>query len=451
MTTLEREPGAFRARARRSLADERAQAAIDTATARLRSARIRSWEERAEIEELRERGRVARSSAIRDLPRHLDDFERALTARGGHVHRAADAAAAREVIVDICRAANAHIVAKAKSMATEEIELNGALTAAGMRVVETDLGEYILQLAGEHPVHIVAPAIEKTAVDVAVLLSAVDGVHVEPELEALTMKARMQLRNVFETADVGITGVNFAIAETGSICLSTNEGNGRLVSTLPRVHIALLGMERVVATTRDYATCLQLLGRSGTGQRLTTYSTVLTGPRREGEVDGPEELHVVVLDNGRSRIRGTRYEEMLNCIRCGACLNVCPVYRKSGGGAYGPVYSGPMGAVLVPLLARAPDLPHASSLCGACTDACPVKIPLHELLIELRRDLVSSGTARWRERIAFALWSIAWSTVSGYRVSTALARATQSLAPLVARSWARGRTLPLLQRRYRDR
>jgi L-lactate dehydrogenase complex protein LldF len=451
VTKLERPPGSFRAQARLALADSHTQAALDVATARLRENRIRAWEERDDIEDLRERGREARSRAIRDLPHYLDEFERACIARGGRVHRAADDAEARAAIVQICRAAGARLVAKSKSMVTEEIHLNEALEAEGMRVVETDLGEYILQLAGEHPVHIVAPAIEKTAQDVADLLAAVDGEPVEPDLEALTLKARKQLREVFRTADVGITGANFAIAETGSICLSTNEGNGRLVSALPRVHIAVLGMERLLATMQDYAVCLQLLGRSATGQRITTYSTVLTGPRRDGEEDGPEEFHVVIVDNGRGRIRGTRYEEMLNCIRCGACLNVCPVYRKSGGGAYGPVYSGPMGAVLVPLLARAPDLPHASSLCGACTEACPVKIPLHELLLELRKDLVADRVAPWSERLAFTVWSLAWSSPLGYRVSTTLARAGQPLAPLFARAWARGRALPRLQKRYRDR
>ena len=369
---LEREPGAFRTQARIALENDATQSALDSATARLRNARLAAWEQYPGFEELRERGREARSRAVRDLPRYLAEFEQKLVARGGRVHHAADAAEARSLILEICRAAGAQLVAKSKSMATEEIALNDALTAEGMRVVETDLGEYILQLAGEHPVHIVAPAIEKTAADVATLLEGVDGQPVEPELEALTRRARAQLRDVFLAADVGITGVNFAVAETGSICLTTNEGNGRLVTTLPRVHVALLGMERVLATMQDYAVCVQLLGRSATGQRLTTYSTVLTGPRRAGETDGPEELHVIVLDNGRSRLRGTRYEEMLHCIRCGACLNVCPIYRKAGGGAYGPVYSGPMGAVLVPLLARAPALPHASSLCGACTEACPV-------------------------------------------------------------------------------
>jgi len=258
----------------------------------------------------------------------------------------------------------------------------------------------------------------------------------------------IELREVFLTADVGVTGANFAVAETGSICLVTNEGNGRLVSTLPRVHVAILGMERIVETTQDLAVCLRLLARSGTGQRLTTYTTLLTGPRRESEQDGPEELHVVILDNGRSRLRGTRYEEMLNCIRCGACLNVCPVYRKAGGAAYGPVYSGPMGAVLIPLIAQAPDLPHASSLCGACTDACPVKIPLHEYLLELRPGYAKPSAL---ERAAFLLWSLAWATPIGYRLSTSAARLGRPIAPLLARRWSRDRALPLLGRRFRDR
>jgi L-lactate dehydrogenase complex protein LldF len=448
---LARPAGSFRAQARRALADAHTQAALDLATDRLRMHRLEAWAGLDDVEALRERGREARTRAIRELPRHLDEFERALEARGGRVHRCATDAEALAAILEICHAAGAKLVAKSKSMASEEIHLNAALEAEGIRVVETDLGEYIVQLAGEHPAHILAPAIEKTAEDVAQLLAAVDGEPVEPGPELLTAKARRQLREVFLTADVGVTGVNFAVAETGSICLVTNEGNGRLVSALPRVHVAILGMERVVATMQDLAICLELLARSATGQRLSTYTTLLTGPRRRDEQDGPEELHVIVLDNGRSALRGTRYEEMLNCIRCGACLNVCPVYRKAGGAAYGPVYSGPMGAVLVPLLARAQDLPHASSLCGACTDACPVKIPLHALLLELRRDLVADGTAPWHERLAFTLWSLAWSTPLGYRLSTALARAAQPIVPLAARPWARGRALPRLRRRYRDR
>jgi L-lactate dehydrogenase complex protein LldF len=341
-------------------------------------------------------------------------------------------------------------------MASEEIGLNEGLEAVGIRAVETDLGEYILQLAGEHPVHIIAPAIEKTAEEVAELLSSAEGASLEPELEALTQAARRQLREVFLTADVGVTGANFAVAETGSICLVTNEGNARLVSALPPVHVVLLGIERLVPTLAELAPLLKLLGRSGTGQSLTTYTTLITGPRRQDEEDGPEELHVVILDNGRTGLRRGRYREMLACIRCGACLNVCPVYRKAGGAAYGPVYSGPMGAVFAPLLVgleHAPALPHASSLCGACTEACPVKIPLHELLLDLRRDLVAERVAPRLERLAFTLWSLAWSNAVGYRISTRLARLTQPLAGLAGpgRTWAGGRALPRLRRRFRDR
>jgi L-lactate dehydrogenase complex protein LldF len=448
----------FRSSAVGVLQNRHTQQALDAATARLRDARLAAWGLLPDVEKLRERGREIRQQTIADLDWYLDEFSRALEERGGEVHFAADAEEATAAIREICRARGARMVAKGKSMASEEIGLNEALERDGLRVVETDLGEYILQLAGEHPAHIVAPAIEKTAEDVAALLGAVDGTELRPELEELTAAARRQLREVFESADVGITGANFAVAETGSIVLVTNEGNGRLVSALPHTHVVILGMERLVPTTRDLGVLLQLLARSATGQRLTTYTTVLTGPRRPGEHDGPDELHVIVLDNGRSQLRRGRYREMLSCIRCGACLNVCPVYRKSGGDAYGPVYSGPMGAVLVPLLVgleRAPALPHASSLCGACTDACPVKIPLHELLLDLRRDLVAEGVAPLWERTAFRLWALAWSTPLGYRVSTAAARLGAPLAqrlPGPGRAWASQRSLPrLARRRFRDR
>lgn len=453
--SLAQPPKRFREAARAALANERVQGALDVATSRLRENRLEAWAGLEDAEALREQGREIRLRTLAGLDGHLDDFQRALEARGGHVHRCADAAGASARIVEICAAAGARLVAKSKSMATEEIGLNPALEGAGMEVVETDLGEWILQLAGEHPVHIVAPAIEKTAADVAELFSRVEGRPVSPELPELTRVARARLREVFQRADVGVTGANFAVAETGSICLVSNEGNARLVSSLPRVHVVLLGMERVVPTLAELAVLLRLLARSATGQPLSSYTTLVTGPRRAGEQDGPEELHVVVLDNGRSGLRGTRYEEMLSCIRCGACLNVCPVYRKAGGGAYGPVYSGPMGAVLVPLLVgleRAPALPHASSLCGACTDSCPVKIPLHDLLLDLRSDLLEGGVASRRERLGFTLWSLAWSSPRGYRLSTALARLAQPLAGLAGpgRVWAAGRALPRLSRRYRD-
>jgi L-lactate dehydrogenase complex protein LldF len=389
-------------------------------------------------------------STIADLDQHLATFERSLSARGGVVHRTQTAEEAAATVVRICRQANAKLVAKSKSMATEEIRLNRALEDAGLKVVETDLGEYLMQIRGEHPEHIVAPAIRLTRTEAA------EALGVEPEMDLVMRAAREQLRAVFQTADVGVTGANFAVAESGSICLVTNEGNADLLTALPRVHVVVLGMERLVPTLAELAPLLRLLASSATGERLTTYTTLITGPRRQGEADGPEELHVVVIDNGRSALRGTRYAEMLNCIRCGACLNVCPVYRKTGGTAYSNVYSGPMGAVLVPLLSgleREAALPHASSLCGACTEACPVGIPLHELLLELRRDLVDRGIGSRLERLAFTAWSWAWSSTLGYRVTTTLARLARPLAGLAGpgRTWSRGRELPRLSRRFRDR
>jgi L-lactate dehydrogenase complex protein LldF len=448
--------GRFREIARGKLADAHTQQALDDSTDRLRTHRLSAWAGLDDVEALRERAHAIRMEVIDDLEGHVARFTEALEARGGRVFRASTAEEASAYVAEVCSRAGAKIAAKSKSMATEEIGLNEALSAVGVQPVETDLGEYILQLAGEHPVHIVAPAIEKTAEQVAELLSAVEGTSIPPELEALTNAARRQLRETFLRADVGITGANFGVSSTGSVCLCTNEGNGRMVSSIPRVHVAVMGMERLVPTTADLAVLLKLLARSGTGQKLTVYTTLLTGPRRPGEEDGPEELHVVILDNGRSNLLRGRYREMLACIRCGACLNVCPVYRKSGGAAYGPVYSGPMGAVLLPLLVgldEAPSLPHASSLCGACTDACPVKIPLHELLLDLRRDLVEEGVASRWERLGFTLWSWAWSSRLGYRASTLLARLGQPLGGLLGpgRVWSAGRTRPRFGRRYRDR
>jgi L-lactate dehydrogenase complex protein LldF len=452
VTDLTQPAGRFREIARVKLADPRVQGAIESSVARLRSHRLDAWGELEDLEALRQRAHDVRMQGVRELDRYLEEFTRALETRGGNVKVCATAEEACAYVVDVCRAHDAKLVAKAKSMAAEEIGLNAALEAAGIRPVETDLGEYILQLAHEHPAHIVAPALEKTKEQVAELFSTVDGQPVAAELDELTQAARRQLRQVFLEADVGITGANFAVAETGTIVTVTNEGNARLVSSLPKVHVAITGIERLVPTLADLSPLLRLLGRSGTGQRLTSYTQLVTGPRREGEEDGPDELHVVFLENGRRNLMGTRYEEMLACIRCGACLNVCPVYRKTAGEAYGPVYSGPMGAVLAPLLVgieNAPSLPHASSLCGACTEACPVKIPLHELLLELRRDLVERRVASRWERLGMTLWSLAWSTALGYRLSTGLARAGQSLAAKAGpgKAWAQGRELPRLARR----
>jgi L-lactate dehydrogenase complex protein LldF len=455
--SLSQPRGHFRAVARDKLADAHAQQALDDATGRLFGLRTRAWAELDDVEALRERAREIRTLTIADLERHIADFSHAFEAHGGRVHRCVTATDAADAIVDICRRAGAKVAAKSKTMASEEIGLNAALEAAGVDVIETDLGEYILQLAGEHPVHIVAPAIEKTAGEVADLFARLEGRPVSSDIAELTQIARGHLRKAFLEADVGITGANFGVAETGTICLVTNEGNGRLVSSLPRVYVAIMGMERVVPTLPELAVLLRVLARSATGQKLTSYTTLLTGPRREGELDGPEEVHVVIIDNGRTDILESRYRDMLNCIRCGACLNVCPVYRKAGGAAYGPVYSGPMGAVLAPLLVgleRAPDHPHASSLCGACTAACPVKIPLHELLLDLRQDLAERRIAPLTERIGFALWSLAWSRPRTYRLSARLARMGAPLAGRIGpgRAWAAGRDVPPFARRpFRSR
>ena len=457
MTELRQAPERFRQIAREALRDAGTQAAADGATERLLSARATAWAELPDVEALRDRAHDIRMRTIDDLDRHVAEFTAALEARGGRVRFCRTAQEARDYVLDVCRRANAGLLAKSKSMASEEIGLNEALAGAGIEAVETDLGEYIVQLAGDHPVHIIAPAVGKTKEEIAELFASVEGAPVEPQVEALAAVARRRLRDVFRTADVGLTGANFGVSATGSICLVTNEGNAGLVTSLPRVHVALLGLERLVPTLDDLAVLLQLLARSATGQRLSSYTRILTGPRLPGESDGPDEFHVVILDNGRSNLRRGRYKEMLACIRCGACLNVCPVYRKAGGGAYGPVYSGPMGAVLVPLLVgleRAPALPHASSLCGACTAACPVKIPLHELLLDLRRDLVEERVAPLRERLGFTLWSLAWSRPSLYRLSTALGRLGVPVAGRLGpgRAWTSGRELPpLARRRFRDR
>jgi L-lactate dehydrogenase complex protein LldF len=366
--------------------------------------------EDVDFQALRARGERIRSDAIADLPALLDTLQRNLEQNGAIVHRAATGAGAAEYITGVVLRHGREVV-KGKSMASEEIGLNERLHAAGVDVVETDLGEFIVQTAGEAPEHIIIPAIHKSRADVRTLLEPLAGHPIGDDPAALTAFARAHLRERFLRAPVGITGVNFGVAETGTLVLVTNEGNGRMCSGLPRVHIAIMGMERVVARLSDLATLLPLLTRSGTGQKITSYVTLLGGPRRGDEQDGPDEMHVVILDNGRSRVRETSYRSVLRCIRCGACQNVCPVYRQVGGTAYGWVYGGPIGAVLTPLLHPQDgldELGQASSLCAACDDVCPVGIPLHELLLGLRRDRAATSAGRL-ERLAFRAWSAVWS------------------------------------------
>jgi L-lactate dehydrogenase complex protein LldF len=381
---------------------------------------------------LRAAARALRARTLASLPDLLEQFADRVLALGGHVCWARDAAEANAYIASLARARGARVVVKSKSMATEETGLNDALEGAGARVVETDLGEWIIQLARETPSHIIAPALHRDRHDVADLFEVVaGGERPDSAPEVLAAFARERLRAEFLRADMGISGVNVGVASSGSIVLVTNEGNARLVTSVPPVHVAVMGMERLVPDWEQLDLVLNLLARSATGQHLSSYTSVITGPRRAGEPDGPEELHVVILDNGRSDILGGEFHEMLACIRCGACLNVCPVYRQIGGHAYGWVYSGPMGAVLTPLLAarhpEAGELAWASTLCGACMDACPVGIPLQDLLLGLRRRRAASPAgastpgARARrsgERAAWKAWAAAWRRPATYRAST---------------------------------
>jgi L-lactate dehydrogenase complex protein LldF len=368
-----------------------------------------AWQALPNSDAIRERARSIKDSTLADLATHLATLESSVVARGGQVYYADDGAAACEIICRLVRDRGYRRVVKSKSMTSEEIHLNSALEKAGIETVETDFGEYIIQVAGHRPSHIVGPALHLSARDVARILSPVAGEPLPVEREALAAFARRQLRSKFAAAEVGITGVNFAIAETGSIVLVSNEGNARLTTALPRIHIAVMGIEKVIPRFQDLPWFLKVLARAATGQKLSVYTSIITGPRAAGELDGPDEFHLVILDNGRSRILGSPLRESLFCIRCGACLNACPIYRNVGGHAYGGVYSGPIGAVLTPLydgLAEHHHLPHASSLCGACQAACPVKIQIPQMLIQLREQLQqeTAGQSRGESR-AYRLWA----------------------------------------------
>ncbi len=410
-------PATFHARSARSLAEPRLRAALASTTGRLLHSRREALAGLDHADALRDHSRRIRAHTIGNLDRYLAQFADAVARCGGRVHWAETAAAANEYVAALARARDVRSVVKSKSMVSEELELNQVLERVGIRVVETDLGEYIAQLAGEAPSHIIAPIIHKTRGDVAGVFRARLGAT-EAEVStapAMTDLARRRLRTEFLNADMGVSGVNFGIAETGSLCVVTNEGNGRLTTTLPPIHVALMGIERVVPTVEDLEVLLQVLPRSATGQKLTAYTNVVTGPRRRpptgdaatgGEPDGPDELHVVLVDNGRSGILGGPLAEILYCVRCGACLNVCPVYQQIGGHAYGSVYSGPVGSILTPgLYGLGPwhELPHASTLCGACREVCPVRIDIPRMLLELRRQTATARPAPLWLRAGIAL------------------------------------------------
>jgi L-lactate dehydrogenase complex protein LldF len=415
-------PPSFHTRISQSLANPDLQIALDGNNRRRLSGRNTAFASLHDPEALRQQARAVRADVIANLDAYLDQFVANAQANGITVHRAADAAQARQIVLDICqRAATSKpanlqpatcLVAKSKSMVSEEIHLNPFIEAAGIRVVETDLGEYIIQLRGEPPAHLITPAVHLRKEQVGQLFHEKLGVPYTDDIPTMTNTARRMLREVFMTADVGISGVNFGVAESGMLALVTNEGNGRMVTTLPRVHIALMGMERLVPTFDDLALMLQLLPRSATGQKLSVYTSLMHGPRRPGENEGPLERHLILLDNGRSALRQSPLAEALYCIRCGACLNACPVFRELGGHAYVSIhgehaaYPGPIGSVLSPALFGADEYGHlarASSLCGACKDICPVEIDLPKLLLRVRAGKVAPAGKKAIEQPAQAV------------------------------------------------
>jgi L-lactate dehydrogenase complex protein LldF len=376
--------------------------AVDNGVRNFLELREKAVEELPALADLRDRARAIRLHALRHLDRLLAHFADQLQTAGGHVHWAVDAADARQIAADILQRTESRLVVKSKSMVSEEIELNDHLEALGLEVVETDLGEFIAQLAGDTPSHIIAPVLHMTRQDIGKLFADELGVPYTDDPFELNRIARVHLREAFLRADAGISGVNMAVAESGSIVLVTNEGNGRLITTAPRVHIALMGMERIVSRWEDAAVVLETLARSATGQRLSVYTNVISGPRQDDDPDGPEELHVIIVDNGRTQILAGETAEILACIRCGACLNACPVFRTAGGHAYGTPYSGPFGSIVTPgLHGMDPwwDLPFASTLCGACEEVCPVRIQIPKMLLQLRRQAASEGRLpAWLEK-----------------------------------------------------
>src|SRR6201988_2317807 len=357
----------------------------------------------------RSRAAVVKDEAIRHLDRYLEQFEEKLVVRGAKVFWANDATEARTYILDLARAKQARAIVKSKTMVSEEIHLNETLEKAGFQVVESDLGEFIVQLRHEPPYHIVFPAMHLTRGQISDLFQQKLGAEATSDPEALTMTARKALSQAYLAADIGITGANFAVAETGIISSTENEGNARLTSALPKTHVVLLGIEKVLPRLADLALFLPMLATAGTGQQLTCYNSMVGGPRGPEEIDGPEEMHVILLDNGRTRLLAdAEQRDALRCIRCGACLNVCPIFRNVGGHAYGTTYSGPVGSVITPHLRGLQEWKHlsnASSLCGACTEACPVKIDLHHHLLHNRRN-ASSAKPSVTERLVYKIFGM---------------------------------------------
>ncbi|MCG1030239.1 iron-sulfur cluster-binding protein [Virgibacillus halodenitrificans] len=416
----------FKDRVQEGLKNDFMRQAVSSAQGRLRNGRLSAAEELGDWEDWRTLGEEIRTHTMENLDFYLQQLSEQVENRGGNVFFAETAEEANEYIKNVVKKKNGRKVAKSKSMVTEEIGLNEALEDVGAEVVETDLGEWILQLDEDPPSHIVAPALHKNRQQIQETFENKKGYQKSDKPEELALFAREQLRKEFLSADIGITGCNFAVAESGAVTLVTNEGNARLVTALPDTQITVMGMERVVPTWEELDVLVSLLTRAAVGQKLTSYVTSVTGARLEEEIDGPDDYHLVIVDNGRSKILGTEFQSALHCIRCAACINVCPVYRHVGGHAYGSIYPGPIGAVLTPLLDGYEDhkeLPYASTLCAACTEACPVKIPLHEQLIRHREIIVEKeNMAPTGEKVAmkgYANWA---SNPAAYKMSAKMAR-----------------------------
>ncbi|WP_407271207.1 LutB/LldF family L-lactate oxidation iron-sulfur protein [Radiobacillus sp. PE A8.2] len=455
----------FQNRVNKGLEDGFMRGAVRSAQTRLQSNRGKAADELGDWEEWRSLGQEIREHTMENLDYYLQQLTDKVSELGGHVFFAETAEDANNYVSEVIKKKNAKKIAKSKSMVTEEIALNDILEQHGCEVIETDLGEYILQIDDhDPPSHIVAPALHKNKEQIRDVFKEKLGYTKTEKPEELTLFAREQLRKEFLAADVGITGCNFAVAESGSFALVTNEGNARMVTTLPKTQITVMGMERIVPTWEELDVLVSLLTRAAVGQKLTSYVTALTGPKKNEEADGPEEFHLVIVDNGRSKILGTEFQEALHCIRCAACINVCPVYRHVGGHAYGSIYPGPIGAVLTPLLGGYDDykeLPYASSLCGACTEVCPVKIPLHEHLIQHRQKIVEiEKKSDLAERLAMRGFSQVAGSATLFKIATKMApflatpfvkNGTISNGPGPLKAWTNMRDLPSPEKeRFRD-
>lgn len=420
-------PYDMKPRAARALADIELQQFVGSATYLKDRGRVETCGQAfgEKYDAVRELAGRIKAHTLDHLDVYLDQFIDNAERAGAQVHFAADGDQANALCVAIARANGCKLCVKSKSMVTEETHLVPALQAVGIETVETDLGEFIVQLDGDAPSHIVTPMIHKNRGSVARAFQRELGAEYTEDPEQLTGIARKHMRRKYRQADLGVSGANFLVAQTGSMVICTNEGNADFVVSGPRVHVALVGIEKLVPRLDHLSVFLKLLARSATSQALTVYTTLLTGPRRREDHDGPEQMHIILVDNGRTELLKSETRELLRCIRCGACLNACPVYRKVGGHAYGAVYSGPIGAVITPLfkgLANYPDLPHASSLCGACYEACPVKIDIPRHLIRLRAEMVSTGLTPRIERLAFRLWTLCLKHPSLYKLANPLTR-----------------------------